>query len=85
MSAAFDLGQHHRERTRRAEARAEHLERERVKLERLLAVCLDVACAGTGTKPLALLALLEEMLAQVDEIRSLPSTDDLLTLLRETS
>ena len=84
---AFDVVEHHRKRTREAERRADHLERRRAELERLLAVCLDVACGHTGVKPLAMLAVLEEMLVQVDEIRALPerkSIDELAQLLRGT-
>jgi hypothetical protein len=82
--STFDVVAHCRARTVAAERRAEHLERRRVQLERLLAVCLDVAVGGSRVDRLALLSLLEDMLAQLDEIRALPSTDTLVTLLRET-
>ena len=40
--------------------RVAHLERERRRLERLLALSLRVATAGTDVQPLTLLAVLEE-------------------------
>ncbi|MEO5575049.1 MAG: hypothetical protein ABIR67_10650 [Gaiellaceae bacterium] len=85
--SAFGIIEHNRKRTREAERRADHLERERAKLERLLAVVLDVAVGGTGVDRLELLTMLEKMLEQVDQIRQLPerSIEDLAQLLRETN
>ena len=41
--------------------RIRHLERERSRLERLLALALPIAVHGTEVKPLELLAVLEEL------------------------
>lgn len=43
--SAFDIVQHHRARAHEAERRADHLEAERARLERLLALSLEVAVA----------------------------------------
>ena len=78
--SGFDVVQHHRRRTRQAEARADMLERERAKLERLLGLALEVA-AGNECKPLVLLRALEvlDRAAETGE----PSAE-LVQLLRQT-
>lgn len=81
--AGFDIVQHHRERTREAERRAEHLERERSRLERLLALALRVATAdGKDADPLALLSVLEELDRAVEQDAA--EIDELVQLLRDT-
>ncbi len=61
MSAReFDVVGHHRKRTRVAEGRADMLERERAKLERLLVLALRVA-VGNECEPLDLLRVIEEL------------------------
>jgi len=80
----FDLATHHRQRTRRAEARADGLERHRQRLERILAIALRVATGdGHDADPLALLKVIEELdqTMQRDE----RSIDDLARLLRATA
>jgi hypothetical protein len=80
----FDIVAHHRERTRRAEQRADGLERHRDHLERLLLVTAQVA-AGQDCNPLVLLRAILEM---VDTADALPppgrTIEDDLALLRET-
>ncbi len=78
----FDLIAHHRDRSRRAEARADGLARELAKALRLLGLALQVA-AGNECKPSALLQMLE----RIDELAQKPgrSIDDLAVLLRETA
>ena len=80
---AFDPVQHHRRLTRLAEARADALDRHRVRLERLLALALNVATANERECPnTQLLVALEELDAAVD--RPGPTIDDLVALLRKT-
>ncbi len=85
MSATgFDVVAHHRTRTRRAEARADGLERHRQRLERILAVALRVATGdGRDADSLALLKAIE---ATLDLAETLPEhgTDPFVRLLRET-
>jgi hypothetical protein len=57
----FDPLQHHRERTRKAEARADSLEEINDRLYRLLALTLQVATAGRDVDPCTLLAVIEDM------------------------
>ena len=59
------------------------LDRERAKLERLLALALTVA-ARDDCEPLELLAVLEDLDRIMQEPRSEPSIDKLAPLLRET-
>ena len=84
MSAtAFDAVAHHRTRTRRAEARADALELQRTKLERLLGVALRVATVdGRDADPLVLLRVIEEIdrATEADE----RSIDELVLVLRAT-
>ena len=77
----FDLAQHHRQRTRAAERRAEHLERQRAKLERLLVLALTVAVGTTGADRLELLGVLED----VDRVATESAVADerIAALLRE--
>ena len=77
----FDVVAHHRRRTREAERRADMLEHERAKLERLLARALQIA-AGTESEPLVLLAVLEE----IDRLvaKPAPTIEELVLVLRET-
>ena len=82
MSAtAFDAVAHHRARSRRAEARADALELQRTKLERLLGRALQIA-AGSECEPLVLLAVLEE----IDRLaaKPAPTIEELVVVLRET-
>jgi len=83
-ATAFDAVAHHRARSRRAEARADALELQRTKLERLLGVALRVATGdGRDADPLALLRAIE---ATLDLAETLPEhgTDPFVRLLRET-
>ena len=83
MSATgFDIVRHHRERTRGAERRAEHLERERSRLERLLAIALRAATAD-NVEPLSLLAGLEDLDRAVEQDAA--EIDELVQLLRDTA
>jgi hypothetical protein len=68
----FDAIEHHRQRTRRAEARADGLEQVRQRLERLLALTIRVA-AGNDVDPVTLLQAIERMddLAHQDELQQL--------------
>lgn len=82
MSATFDVAQHHRDRTRRAEQRANMLEAELAKTIRLLGLAVQVA-AGDEADPVTLLRVLEQLDAQ--PTRTEPTIDDLAQLLRETA
>ena len=77
--STFDVVAHHRERTRRSELRAEALDRQRVRLDRLLALALRVA-AGQHCDPLVLLRVLEQML----DVADATDVDELVQLLRDT-
>lgn len=66
----FDIIQHHRDRTRRAEARAAMLEHIQARLERLLAITLRAA-AGNDCDPLTLLKVIERL----DEEAGKPGAD----------
>jgi len=59
------------------------LERERARLERLLALALRVA-AGDECQPLTLLAALERIEEEIRRPRSGRTIDELADLLRET-
>jgi len=84
MSASpFDIVQHHRKRTRRAEGRADGLERELAKALRLLGLAVTTA-AGEDCDPLTLLRVLEAHDAEMQRPRRGPSIDELVQLLRET-
>ena len=78
----YDPIQHHRQRTRAAEARAHALEQVRNRLERLLAITLRAA-AGKDCDPLVLLKVIEE----IDERAQKPGADwdELAALLRDTA
>lgn len=81
--SGFDLVDHHRRRARRAEQRADHLERVNAKLWRLLADAA-VLIAGPDVDPLVAVRVLEGM----DEIRGdrrrAWTDDELVQLLRAT-
>lgn len=81
--STFDVIAHHRERRRVAELRADGLERQRDRLQRLLTLAVRAA-AGKDCEPLVLLRALEEMLDTADTIPNGPSIDELVQLLRET-
>jgi hypothetical protein len=71
-SQAFDITQHHRDRTRRAEQRADGLERQLAHAIRLLAI---TAAAATHD-PIGYLQKLD---------KPEPTIDELAQLLRETN
>lgn len=79
---AFDVVEHHRRRTRRAEQRANALEHVRNRLERLLAITLRAAC-GPDHDPVALLHVIE----RIDDLAQHPGADydQLAQLLRDTA
>lgn len=77
-SPTFDLLDHHRQRTRRAEARTNSLERINTQLNRMLA---DAASLILPEHPTLFIRLLEEMDRRR---RSGPTIDELVQLLRET-
>ena len=80
-SRGFDVIQHHRARTRAAEARADMLEREREHLRRVLRLTLVVA-VGTECEPLTLLRLID--VAACAEFDAANERERLARLLRET-
>lgn len=83
MSVAYDPLVHQRERTRKAEARAEMFERELAKALRLAGLVLRVATSdGKDAEPLALLGVLEDLDRQTQHDEA--ETDALVQLLRET-
>ena len=57
----FDLAAHQREKIRRLEAQVEGLERTNRKLYAMLALTSEAAVGQTEVQPLALLAVVEEM------------------------
>jgi hypothetical protein len=72
MQGSFDITQHHRDRTRRAEQRADGLERELANAIRLLAL----TAAAATSDPIG-------YLQQLDKPE--PTIDELAQLLRETA
>ena len=60
MTDVFDAVAYQRNKIRRLERQVAHLERERERLERVLAYTLQVATAHNSVDPLALLAVIEE-------------------------
>lgn len=78
MGSSFDVIEHHRHRTRRAEARADGLQRELDNAVRLLTLTARVA-AGHDCDPITLLQILEPM------TRPEPSVDELAQLLRDVA
>lgn len=76
--ADFDITSHHRQRTRRAEARAQALEQLNAQLYRMLA---DAATLTMPEHPTLFIRLLDEM---AKRRRTGPSIDALVQLLRET-
>lgn len=58
MSETFDRERYRRERIRSLERQVTHLDAERRRLERLLALTLKIAVGGTATTPTALLEVL---------------------------
>lgn len=81
MSAVgFDPVAHHRERARRADARAEMFERELGKAVRLLGRAATIA-AGNDCDPLVLLSMIEELDRIVENPE--PTIDELVQLLRD--
>jgi hypothetical protein len=79
--SAFDLAAHQRERIRHLGLENEALRRHRDQLERLLAIALQVATGKTKTTPMALLGVLEEFDALVNETPA----EKVLRVLRETA
>jgi hypothetical protein len=57
----FDLAEHRRERNAHLERENERLHGERIRLERLLALALQVATGGTTVAPTSLLGVLCEL------------------------
>lgn len=82
--SAFDIDRHRRDKLRRLEAQVEHLIAYRARLERVLALLLRVAASGSTVEPLALLAALEDLDAEVSEPTP-PLSADLLDLLGVTA
>lgn len=60
---AFDVERYRRERFAASERRVRFLEDERARVERILGLCLVVATSGTKSSPLALLDVLESLVA----------------------
>ncbi len=80
----FDLIAHHRRRTRAAERRADTLELQRAKLERMLALAVRVASAdGRDCDPLVLVEMIEE-LDRLTLDPPEPTIGELVVLLRDT-
>lgn len=63
VAAPFDIVAHHRERTRKAEARTEQLELLNAELVLLLARTLEIAVAHTTVDPCTLLAVIQDVYA----------------------
>jgi len=78
----FDIVEHHRRRTRQAEARADALDAVRHRLERLLAIALRAA-AGNECDPAVLLSVIEEIDRKAQEPGA--DYDQLAQLLKETA
>lgn len=78
----FDIVDHHRQRTRRAEARVDALERHRDQLQRILILALQMAVSNSGVNPLELLAVLEDADREIEKPKL---SDNLVRLLRETA
>jgi predicted RNase H-like nuclease (RuvC/YqgF family) len=77
----FDLARHQRERIRRLEAELTALRDHRDRLERMLALALQMATHDSSVSPTALLAVLEELDKRVNE----SPNEKVLRVLRETS